>query len=111
LGDFPLKLAIAFFGQCFENLNNRQKKLGGCFPQLKLFINFSKISVEQNMDRAFLEVEVIFQNALRYPCRYKHLQCWVHIQKPVVSYDPGKFSVTSSVGLPNFNLNRFILQF
>jgi hypothetical protein len=26
----------------------------------------------------------------------------VRIQKPVVTYDPGKFSVTNSVGLANF---------
>jgi hypothetical protein len=26
---------------------------------------------------------------------------WVRIQKPVVTYDPGKSSVTSSAGLPN----------
>jgi hypothetical protein len=35
----------------------------------------------------------------------------VRIQKPVVTYDSGKFSVTSSAGLPNFFLNRFILEF
>jgi hypothetical protein len=38
-------------------------------------------------------------------------QAMVRIQKPVVTYDPGKFSVTSSAGLPNFFLNRFILEF
>jgi hypothetical protein len=35
---------------------------------------------------------------------------WVRIQKPVVTYDPVKFSVTSSAGLPNFFLNILILE-
>jgi hypothetical protein len=41
----------------------------------------------------------------------KKLLTRVRIQKPVVTYDPGKFSVTSSAGSPNFFLNIFILQF
>jgi hypothetical protein len=35
---------------------------------------------------------------------------WVRIQKPLVTYDPGRLSVTSSAGLPNFFFNGCILQ-
>jgi hypothetical protein len=33
---------------------------------------------------------------------YQQPKPWVRIQKPVVTYDPGKSSVTSSARLPNY---------